>query len=236
MPRVPEDCKIEVKLVESCYAPKARCSTMRTSHGRVTMTWICVAAVGLLGAACGGDNGGGGADPSASAPTTSASTDTAAMDEVISMEAAADQFMALVAAPNCAIDELNAAIDDVATTPSGAVAEDQWPAIQATVVPALVEVETTGRDWARALLRAEWPPLVASDVEELALAVTDSATRYGEIAVSEDFDTFFELYNSSDTTALFDASAAAAKKVREDLGLDSVTTDPPDWCALAKPS
>ena len=171
-----------------------------------------------------------------SAPVTSASTDTAANDEVISVEAGAEQYVALVAAPNCAIDELNAAIEAVATTPSGAVAEDQWPAIQATVVPALVKVEVTGRDWASALLRAEWPPLVASDVEELALAVTDSANLYGEIAAAEDFDTFFELYNSADTTAVFDASAAAAETVREALGLDSVTTDPPDWCALAAPS
>ncbi len=209
---------------------------MRWGHGHVPMAWICVAAVGLLGAACGDDDGAAVADPSVSAPVTSASTDTAANDKVISVEAAAEQYMALVAAPNCAIDELNAAIKDVATTPSGAVAEDQWPAIQATVVPALVEVKVTGRDWATALLKAEWPPPVASDVEELALAVTDSANLYGEIAGAEDFNTFFELYNSADTTAVFDASAAAAETVREDLGLDSVTTDPPDWCALAAPS
>ncbi|RPI08994.1 MAG: hypothetical protein EHM63_05425 [Actinobacteria bacterium] len=195
-----------------------------------------MATVGLLGAACGSDDDAAVADQSVSAPVTSASTDTAANDEVISVEAAAEQYVAQVAAPNCAIDELNAAIAAVATTPSGAVAEDQWPAIQATVVPALVKVEVTGREWATALLRAEWPPLVASDVEELALAVTDSANVYGEIAVAEDFDTFFELYNSADTTAVFDASAAAARTVREDLGLDSVTTDPPDWCALAAPS
>ena len=209
---------------------------MRLGHGHVAMAWICVTAVSLLGAACGHDDGGAVADPSASAPLTSASRDTAVNDKVISVEAAAEQYMALVAEPNCAIDELNAAIDEVATTPSGAVAEDQWPTIQATVVPALVQVEVTGRDWATELLRAEWPPLVASDVEDLALAVTESASRYGEIAVAEDFDTFFELYTSADTTAVFEASAAAAKTVREDLGLDSPTTDPPDWCALAPPS
>ena len=141
--------------------------------------------------------------------------------------------MTLVAAPNCAIDELNAAIKDVGTTPSGAVAEDQWPAIQATVVPALGKVEATGRDWAAALLRAEWPPPVASDVEKLALAATETASRYGEIATAKDFDAFFELYNSADTSAVFAASAAAAKTVREDLGLDSVTTNPPDWCAVS---
>ena len=28
----------------------------------------------------------------------------------------------------------------------------------------------------------------------------------------------------------------SADTVRADLGLDSVTTDPPDWCALAAPS
>ena len=66
--------------------------------------------------------------------------------------------------------------------------------------------------------------------------MTESAKLYGEIAAAEDFDTFFELYNSADTTAVFEASAAAAETVREDLGLDSVTTDPPDWCALAAPS
>ena len=205
------------------------------SHGHVAMAWICVAAIGLLGAACGGDDGGAVGDSSASAPVTSASTDTAANDEVISVEAAAEQYLALVAAPNCALDKLNAAIDDVGTTPSGAVSEDQWPAIQATVVPALVEVEATGRDWATALLRAEWPPLVASHVQDLALAATESASLYGEIADAEDFDTFFELYNSADTTATFEASTAAATTVREDLGLDS-ETDPPDWCALAAPS
>ena len=152
------------------------------SHGHVAMAWICVAAAGLLGAACGGDDGAAVGDPSASAPVTSASTDTAANDEAISVEAAAEQYLALVASPNCALDKLNAAIDDVGTTPSGAVSEDQWPAIQATVVPALVEVEATGRDWATALLRAEWPPLVASHVQALALAVTESASLYGEIA------------------------------------------------------
>jgi hypothetical protein len=202
------------------------------------MSWICVAVVCLLGAAC-GDDGAAGTDPSASAPATSPSADTAdtsANANVISVDAAADQYMTLVASPNCAIDELNAAIKDVGTTPSGAVAEDRWPAIQATVVPALVEVEATGRKWATALRRADWPPEVASDVEKLARAVTASATRYGEIAAAEEFDTFFELYNSADTTAIFEASAAAAKTVREDLRLDSVTTDPPDWCALATQS
>ena len=123
---------------------------MRWSHGQCAMAWICVTAVGLLGAACGDDDGAAVADPTVSAPVTSASADTAANDKVISVEAAAEQYVALVAAPNCAIDELNAAIEAVATTPSGAVAEDQWPAIQATVVPALVEVEVTGRDWATA--------------------------------------------------------------------------------------
>ena len=209
---------------------------MRRSHGHGAMAWICVAAVGLLAAACGDDGGASVADPSASAPVTSASTSTAATDKVISVEAAAEQYMALVAAPNCALDKLNAAIKDVATTPSGAVSEDAWPAIQATVVPALVEVEVTGRDWATALLRAEWPPPVASDVKELALAATDSANRYGEIARAENFDTFFELYNSADTSALFGAGTAAADTVRKALGLDSVTTDPPDWCTLAPPS
>jgi hypothetical protein len=205
------------------------------SHGHVAMAWICVAAAGLIGAACGGDDGAAVADPSASASVTSASTDTAANDEEISVEAAAEQYLALVASPNCALDKLNAAIDDVGTTPSGAVSEDQWPAIQATVVPALTKVEATGRDWATALLRAEWPPLVASHVEALALAVTESASLYGEIARAEDFDTFFELYNSADSTATFEASTAAAATVREDLGLDS-ESDPPDWCALAAPS
>lgn len=205
---------------------------MRWSHGHAAMAGICVAAIGFLGAGCGGDDGAAGADPSVTAPATSASPDTAAND-VISVEAAAEQYMTLVAAPNCAIDELNAAIHDVATTPSGAVAEDDWPAVQATVVPALVEVEATGRKWATELLRAEWPPEVASDVDDLALAVTETATRYGEIAAAEDFDTFFEIYNSADTTAVFDASAAAAETVRDDLGLESVATDPPDWCALA---
>jgi hypothetical protein len=209
---------------------------MRWSHGHVTLAWICVAATSLLGAACGGDDGAAVVDASASAPVTSAATETAATDEAISVEAAADQYMALVAAPNCAIDELNAAIADVGSTPSGAVAEDAWPAIQATVVPALVEVETTGHDWAAALLRAEWPPTVASDVQELALAVTESASRYGEIAAAEDFDTFFELYNSEDTSTIFGASSAAAETVRDDLELESVTTDPPDWCALAAQS
>jgi hypothetical protein len=209
---------------------------MRWRHGHVAIAWICVVAVGLLGVACGDDDGAAVADPSVSAPVTAASTDTAVNDKVISVEAAAEQYVALVASPNCAIDELNAAIEAVATTPSGAVAEDQWPAIQAAVVPALVKVEVTGRDWATALRRAEWPPLAASDVEELALAVTESANLYGEIAMAEDFDSFFELYNSADTTAVFEASAAAAETVREDLGLDSVTTDPPDWCALAAPS
>ena len=204
-------------------------------HGHVAMVCICVAAVGFLGAACGGDDGGAVSDSSASAPVTSAATDTAANDALISVEAAAEQYLALVAAPNCALDKLNAAIDDVGTTPSGAVSDDQWPAIQATVVPALVEVAATGRDWATALLRAEWPPLVASHVQDLALAVTESASRYGEIADAQDFDTFFELYNSADTTATFEASSAAATTVREDLGLDS-ETDPPDWCALAPPS
>jgi len=209
---------------------------MRWSHGHVAIAWICVAAVGLLGAACGDDDGTAVSDPSVSAPVTSASANTAANVKVISVDAAAEQYVALVATPNCAIDELHTVIEAVATTPSGAVAEDQWPAIQATVVPALDKVEVTGRDWATALRGAEWPPLVASDVEELALAVTESAKLYGEIAVAEDFDTFFELYNSADTTAVFEASAAAAETVREDLGLDSVTTDPPDWCALASPS
>ena len=101
------------------------------------------------------------------------------------------------------------------------------------MVPALVEVEATGRDWATALVRAEWPPPVASDVEKLALAATDSANLYGEIARAKDFDTFFELYNSADTTAVFGAGTAAADTVRKALALDSVTTDPPDWCALA---
>ena len=192
---------------------------MRWSHGHVAMVWTCVAAFGLLGAACGGDDGTAAGDPSASASVTSASTDTAANDTaandtVISVEAAAEQYLALVAAPNSALDELNAAIDDVGTTPSGAVAEDQWPAIQDTVVPALVEVEVTGRVWAAALLRAEWPPLVASDVEDLALAATASSSLYGEIARAEDFDTFFELYDSTDTTAVFEASTAAATTVR----------------------
>jgi hypothetical protein len=205
------------------------------SHGHAAMVWICVGAVGLLGAACGGDDGAAVADASASAPVTSASTDTAANDEAISVEAAADQYVALVASPNCALDKLNAAIDDVASTPSGAVSDDQWPAIQATVVPALVEVEATGRDWAKALLRAEWPPLVASHVQDLALAATESASLYGEIADAEDFDTFFELYNSADSTAVFEASTAAGTTVREDLGLGS-ETDPSDWCALAAPS
>ena len=109
-----------------------------------------------------------------------------------------------------------------------------WPAIQATVVPKLVEVETTGRDWAAALLKAEWPPQVAPDIQKLALAVTATSTRYGEIATAKDFDTFFELYNSADTTATFDAGTAAANKVRDDLGLESETTPVPDWCALAK--
>ena len=155
---------------------------MRWSHGHVAVAWICVAAVSLLAAACGDDGGAAVADPTTSAPVTSASTDTAANDKAISVEAAGEQYMALVAAPNCALDKLNAAIKAVATTPSGAVSEDAWPAIQATVVPALVEVEVTGRDWATALLKAEWPPPVASDVKELALAATDSADRYGEIA------------------------------------------------------
>jgi hypothetical protein len=206
---------------------------MRWSHRHVAMAWICVAAVSLLAAACGDDGGAAVADPTASAPVTSASTDTAANDQAISVEAAAQQYMALVAAPNCALDKLNAAIKGVATTPSGAVSEDGWPAIQATVVPALVEVEVTGRDWATALLRAEWPPPVAADVKELALAATDSANRYGEIARAENFDAFFELYNSEDTTAVFGAGTAAAETVRQALGLGSVTTDPPDWCALA---
>ena len=202
---------------------------MRCRRGHVAMAWICVAALGLLASACGGDDGAAVAESSASAPVSSA-------DNMISVEAAADKYMTLVAAPNCAIDELNAAIKDVGTTPSGAVAEDQWPAIQATVVPALGKVEATGRDWAAALLRAEWPPPVASDVEKLALAATETASRYGEIATAKDFDAFFELYNSADTSAVFAASAAAAKTVREDLGLDSVTTNPPDWCALAAPA
>ena len=206
---------------------------MRWSHCHGAMACICVAAVSLLAAACGGDGGGAVADPSASAPATSASTDTAANDKPISVEAAAEQYMTMVAAPNCALDKLNAAIKNVATTPSGAVSEDAWPAIQATVVPALVEVEATGRDWATALVRAEWPPPVASDVEKLALAATDSANLYGEIARAKDFDTFFELYNSADTTKVFGAGTAAAETVRRALGLDSVTTDPPDWCALA---
>jgi hypothetical protein len=209
---------------------------MRWSHGHVAMAWICVAAVGLLAAACGGDDGAAIAHPSSSAPVPSASTHTASTDEVITVSSAADKYMALVAEPNCAIDELNAAIKDVGTTPSGAVAEDQWPAIQSTVVPALGKVETTSRDWAAALLRAQWPPEVSSDVQKLALAATETASRYGEIAGAKDFDTFFELYNSADTSAVFAASTAAAKTVREDLGLDSVTADPPDWCALAAPA
>ena len=209
---------------------------MRWNHGHVAVAWICVAAVSLLAAACGDDGGAAIADPSTSAPVTSASTDTAANDKAMSVKAAGKQYMALVAAPNCALDKLNAAIKAVATTPSGAVSEDAWPAIQATVVPALVEVEVTGRDWATALLGAEWPPPVASDVKKLALAATDSANLYGEIARAEDFDTFFELYNSADTTAVFGAGTAAADSVRKDLGLDSVKTDPPDWCALAPPS
>ena len=202
---------------------------MRWRRGQLAIAWICVAAVALLAAACGGDDGAAVARSSASARVSSA-------DKSISVEAAADKYMALVAEPNCAIDELNAAIKHVGTTPSGAVAEDQWPAIQSTVVPALAKVEATGRDWAAALLRAEWPPQVGSDVEKLALAATETASRYGEIAVAKDFDTFFELYNSADTTAVFSASTAAAKTVREDLGLDSVTTTPPDWCALAAPA
>ncbi len=209
---------------------------MRWSHRRLAMSCICVAAVGLLGAACGGDDGAAVVDPSVSPSVTSTSTSTAANDKAISVQAAAKQYTAMVAAPNCAFDKLNAAIKDVASTPSGAVAEDRWPAIQATVVPALVEVEATGRAWATALRRAEWPPAVASDVKKLALAATETANLYGKIAVAKDFDTFFELYNSADTTAVFGASKAAAETVRADLGLDSVTTDPPDWCALVAPS
>jgi hypothetical protein len=209
---------------------------MRWSHGHVAMVWICVAAGGLLGAACGGDDGTAVADPSTSAPVTSASTDTTANDKVISTDAAAKQYMSLVATPNCAFDKLNAATKGVASTPSGAVAGDQWPAIQAKVVPALVEVEVTGRDWANALRSAEWPPSVESDVKKLALAATETANLYGKIAVAEDFDSFFALYNAADTTAVFNAGTAAAEKVRKDLGLESVTTDPPDWCALAAQS
>jgi hypothetical protein len=213
---------------------------MRWRHGYVARGWICVAVFGLLGAACGGDDGAA-PDPSASAPVTSATTDsaapdTAASDEPTSVEAAAEQYLTLVAEPNCAIDELNAAIDDVATTPSGAVSEEQWPAIQASVVPALVKVETTGREWARSLLSAEWPPVVASDIEALALAVNESASLYGDIASAADFDSFFELYNSEDSTAVFEASAAAAETVRDGLGLDNLATDPPDWCGLAAES
>jgi hypothetical protein len=199
----------------------------------MAMAWICVAAVSLLAAACGDGGGAAVADPSTSASVTSASTDSAATEEAMSVEEAGKQYMALVAAPNCALDKLNAAIKAVATTPSGAVSEDAWPAMQATVVPALVEVEVTGRDWATALRGAEWPPAVTSDVNKLALAATDSANLYGEIARAEDFDTFFELYNSADTTAVFGAGTAAAETVRKALGLDSVKTDPPDWCTLA---
>ena len=208
---------------------------MPWSHGHVAMVWICVAAVGLLGAACGADDGAA----------------VAEFERVRSCdfglhghggERQGDQrggggraVPGLGGRAELRARQANAAIDDVGTTPSGAVSDDQWPAIQATVVPALVEVEATGRDWAKALLSAEWPPPVASHVEDLALAVTESASVYGEIADAEDFDTFFELYNSADTTATFEASTAAATTVREDLGLDS-ETDPPDWCALAAPS
>ena len=72
--------------------------------------------------------------------------------------------------------------------------------------------------------------------QELALAATETSNLYGKIAAAEDFDTFFELYNSADTTAVFKASTAAAETVRADLGLESVTTAPPDWCTLVKPS
>ncbi len=209
---------------------------MRWSHGHVAMVCIGVAAAGLLGAACGSDDGAAVGEPSTSAPVTSAPTDTTSNDEVINTEAAAKQYMSLVATTNCAFDKLNAATKDVATTPSGAVAGDQWSAIQAKVVPALVEVEVTGRDWATALLKAEWPAPVQSDVEGLAHAATASANLYGKIARAQDFDSFFELYNSADTTAVFDAGTAAAEKVRKDLGLASVTTNPPNWCALATQS
>ena len=192
-------------------------------RGRVALTWICVVVFALLGAACGGDDNVGNADASASSASASAPTTAA-----ISMDTAAQQYLTLVAAPDCAIGELNAAIKDVATTPSGRVSENAWPAIQATVVPALVKVEATGRDWATALLKAQWPASVASDVDTLALAARDTSTRYGEIARTKDFDGFFELYNSADTTAMFGRSTAAAKKVREELGLDSVTTNPPE--------
>ena len=191
---------------------------MRWSHGHVAMACICVAAVGLLGAACGKDDGAAVADPSASAPVPSASTDTAENDKAISEEAAAEQYMALVAAPNCAIDKLNAAIKDVATTPSGAVAEDQWPAIEATVVPALVEVRVTGRDWAAVLLKAEWPPPVASDVEELALADTTST-----ISTARSQARRTSTPSSSSTTPRtpppFRRERSGGETVREDLGL-----------------
>ena len=44
----------------------------RCRRGHAAMAWICVAALGLLASACGGDDGAAVAESSASAPVSSA--------------------------------------------------------------------------------------------------------------------------------------------------------------------
>ena len=192
---------------------------------------IALFVIALLGAGCGSDNKSAAPNAVSAVATTAASevtattflTSTSTAGTEITIEAAADQYVRIVAPANCAVAHLNAALDS-STTDSGAMQ---------IVVPLYRAAGRAFRQLATDLRAAQWPAGVSDEIDMLADASTRESLAMRSAANAHSFAEQHAIVTSDNFVNTANAAAASADIVRQKLGLDS-TLDDADFCAIAE--
>ena len=147
----------------------------------------------------------------------------------ISVEAAGEAYLKIVAPVNCAVTRLNKDQQAVGKLPA------QWPheAVTATVMPDYRIAGEAARQFAIDLRSGQWPAAVEQDIVTLADAATASGAVFLRAADASTPEAFLGIVQETSFIDTLDAAASAADVVRQKLNLESVYNQT-DFCALAE--
>ena len=177
-------------------------------------------------AACGGeDTSGTPTTVVATAPTAvpHPSAMTSATVAELTIEAAGEQYLRVVAPATCAADQLNAALDSAKNAAGSDVMD--------IVVPLYRAAARAFSQLAADLRAKQWPATLSVDMETLADAAANRSLALRSAANAQSLAEQQAIVNSDNFIQTAAAADATAATVREKLGLDS--TDDTDFCALA---
>jgi hypothetical protein len=196
------------------------------SHQQVRRAVLAL-VVALTLASCGSSSGGaakattsttGASTPTSTTPTTATTATTAptsTTQPLPTTEAAGKKYLALVAGPNCAIDNLGAKATEIKGT--GQVTEAQWPKIQAELLPLFRRVSDENVHFYEGLVAQRWPAAVEADVQTLIGQLTTEAGQYRAVSESASYAAFESM--------TVPTAPNTAGVIRAKLGLKSNVTE-----------